>query len=277
MKYSYNTLVYGGEPIEQSIERIAGCGYDGVEFVGEPDQLDTEVIIEQLKRHNLDAAHICSIYTMRRDLVSSNEQVRRDAVTYVKSLVDFASQIGAATVGVTPTACMKIHAEADIEQEWAWAVQGIRDAGMYAAERGIRLVVEPWNRYETYLINRLAQSRQMVEDVGLDNVGCMGDTFHMNIEEEDIGEAFRATGDKLFYVHIGDSNRAAPGRGHIDFVPVLRALRDIGYDGYLSMELIPPAADPFPFLTPGGPRHEEFFDEYTRGSIDYLKKVAAEW
>jgi len=273
MKYAYNTLVYTGESIKESIERIARFGYDGVEFVGEPTQLDTKTIVTELERHNIQASHICSIYTQERDLSSSNDQIRRNAVAYVKSVVDFAATIGATSVGVTPTANMKIRPEVDIQREWAWVVEGIRDAGRHAADHGIRLTIEPWNRYETYLVNRVDQSRRMVGEIGLDNVGCMGDTFHMNLEETDIAEAFRVAGDKLFYVHIADSNRAAPGRGHIDFGPVARALNDIGYDGYLSMELLPAAADPFMVLT--GARQDEFYDQYTEESIAYLRRLFA--
>lgn len=76
--------------------------------------------------------------------------------------------------------------------------------------------------------------------------------------------ALREVGDKLYYLHIADSNRAAPGRGHIDFKPIAQALRDIGYDGWVSMELLPVAADPF-----GGVVCEEFYDQYTQESIDF--------
>ncbi len=271
MKYAYNTLVYAGESIEESIERLARFGYDGVEFVGEPAQLNTKTIVAELVRHNIQASHICSIYTPERDLSSSNDQIRRNAVAYVKSVADFAATIGAASMGVTPTANMRIHHEADVPQEWAWAVEGIREAGHYAANQNIRLTIEPWNRYETCLVTRVGQSRQMVDEIDLDNVGCMGDTFHMNLEETDIAEAFRTAGDKLFYVHIADSNRAAPGRGHIDFRPIAQALRDVGYNSYLSMELLPAAADPFAVLT--GSRQDEFYDQYTEESIAYLRRL----
>jgi sugar phosphate isomerase/epimerase len=270
MKYSYNTLVYAGEEIEQGIKRIAGFGYDAAEFVGEPDTMNAGHIRELLDRYALKASSICAIYTPQRDLVSSNAEIRKNAVAYLKQCVDFARTIGAEGISVTPTANMKIHAEADIDTELNWAAEGIREAGLYAGEHGVRLAVEAWNRYETYLINRLEQSLALVNEINLPNVGCMGDTYHMNIEELDIAEAFRKVGDKLSYVHFADSNRAAPGRGHIDFQPIARALADINYKGYISMELLPPFADPF-----GGVRCEEFYDQYTQESIDYSTKLFA--
>jgi len=268
IKYSYNTLVYAGEDIEQGIKRISGFGYDAAEFVGEPEKTNPQVIRELLEKYHLEASSICAIYTPQRDLVSSNPEIRKNAVHYLKQCVDFAKAIGAKGISVTPTANMKIHAEADKDTELKWAVEGIREAGLYAGEHGIRLAVEAWNRYETYLINRLEQSLALVNEINLPNVGCMGDTYHMNIEETDIAEAFRKVGDKLFYVHFADSNRAAPGRGHIDFKPIAQALLDIRYEGYISMELLPPFADPF-----SGVRCEEFYDLYTKESIEYLKRL----
>ncbi|WP_180954529.1 sugar phosphate isomerase/epimerase family protein [Bacillus sp. V5-8f] len=271
IKYSYNTLVYAGEDIETSIARLARFGYDGVEFVGEPEKQDAGLIKELLSKHNIAASTICAIYNTERDVVSSDKNIRRNAVDYLKSCVDFASSIGAGGISLTPTACMKIHQEADRETELAWAVEGIKEAGLYAGEHGVRITVEPWNRYENYLINRMEQSLDLVNRIDLLSVGCMGDTYHMNIEEVDIADAIRLAGDKLYHLHIADSNRAAPGRGHIDFKPIAKALKDINYSGYLTMELLPAFADPF-----NGIRCEEFYDQYTEESIVFLKNLFKE-
>ncbi|MDN3019411.1 sugar phosphate isomerase/epimerase [Paenibacillus sp. BSR1-1] len=271
IKYSYNTLVFAGEDIETGIARLAKFGYDGVEIVGEPEKMDANRIKELLDQYNIEASTICAIYNTERDLVSSNENIRKNAVEYIKSCVDFASTIGAKGISLTPTACMKIYGEADRETELNWAVEGIREAGFYAGEHGVRLTVEAWNRYENYLINRLEQALELVNRVNLPNVGVMGDTYHMNIEEVDIADTIRMVGDKLYHLHIADSNRAAPGRGHIDFEPIAQALRDINYSGFLTMELLPPFADPF-----NGSKCEEFYDQYSEESITFLKNLFKE-
>ena len=271
IKISYNTLVYVDENVGKSIARLAKYGYDGVDFVGEPSKYNVEEVNKLLKQCNIRASSICAVFNTERDFVSSKPEIRRNAVEYVKSCVDLAKAIGAHSISVQATTCMKINAEASAEQEWEWGVTGLREAGLYALENGIRLTLEAWNRYETYLINRCSQALAMVNDINLPNVGVMGDTYHMNIEEENLGDALREVGDKLFYLHIADSNRAAPGRGHIDFKEVARALRDIRYDGWVSMELLPAAADPF-----GGKVCEEFYDQYTEESIVFLKKLFSE-
>jgi sugar phosphate isomerase/epimerase len=271
VKYSYNTLVYAGEDIEQGIKRLSKYGYNGVDFVGEPQEHDAGRISELLHKHNMVASSICGIYTPERDLVSSDESIRKNAGDYIKECVDFAVKIGATGISVTPTACMKIRPEKDIKTELSWAVKGLRDTGKYAEQKGIRLTVEAWNRYENYLVNRLEQALEIVNEVDLASVGVMGDTYHMNIEEADMAQAIRKVGQKLYYMHFADSNRAAPGRGHIDFKSVVSALKEIGYTGYVSMELLPAAADPFMVLN--GSRCEEFYDQYTQESIKFLKKL----
>lgn len=274
MRYAYNTLVYGDEPLEQGIARLARYGYDGVEIVGEPATLDPAEIKRWLDRHGIGASGICGIYTPERDLVSSNPGIRRAAVDYVRRCVDFAAALEAEVVSVTPTACMKIRPEADVAQELEWAAAGIREAGRYAGEHGIRLAVEPWNRYETYLVNRVAQSRALVEEVDLPSVGCMADTFHMAIEEADVAAAMRSVADRLYHVHFADSDRAAPGHGHTDFRPIIAALKEADYAGFVSFELLPAAGDPF--LALKGGEAEEFFDEYTRSAIEYCKEIERE-
>lgn len=271
IKISYNTLVYVNESVDKSIERLAKFGYDGVDLVGEPARYDPAMVCELLEKNNIRASSICAVFNTERDFASPKPEIRENAVNYVKECVDFAKAVGAHSISVQASACMKTVSEAPAEQEWAWAVEGLRAAGEYALKNGINLTLEAWNRYETHIINKCSQALAMVNEINLPNVGVMGDTYHMNIEEANLGDALREVGDKLYYLHIADSNRAAPGRGHIDFREVARALRDINYDGWVSMELLPAAADPF-----GGKVCEEFYDCYTEESINYLNKLFEE-
>ena len=119
-------------------------------------------------------------------------------------------------------------------------------------------------------MNRLEQAIELWRDVGLANGGVMADTFHMNIEEASIPDALRSAKGLLRHVHLADSNRAVAGRGHTDFRPILQALLDIGYDGYLSFEVMAPSGDPMGIPEGAGP---ESFDGDTKQAIEQLKAL----
>jgi sugar phosphate isomerase/epimerase len=242
--------------------------------VGEPDDYDTAEVRKLCADNGIVVSSICSIYNDKRDLASPDPAKRKDAVDYVKAVADFSAEVGAPVMIVAPSACMKTAGWKDPEQEWKWAVEGIQEGGEYAAKLDVNLCIEAWNRYETHFINRIDQCLDLMKDVGLPNVGVMGDTFHMNIDESSISDAISLAGKSLIHVHIADSNRAAPGKGHTDFLPILQALKDIDYQGYLTFELLPAAADPFGTMKKGGGR--EFFDDYTKLAIEHMKSLEKE-
>jgi sugar phosphate isomerase/epimerase len=268
-RFAYNSLVYFGEDIATSIDRVARYGYDGIEIVGEPQEIDPERVRKLTRDAGIEVSSICSIYTPERDLVHPDADVRRAAVQYVKDVAQFAAVMECPTIIVHPTACMKTAPLADPDQEWAWAVENIREAGEFADGLGVRLSLECWNRYETYFLNRLEQAVRLWQATELTNGGVQGDTFHMNLEEVSIADAYREAGPFLAHVHLADSNRAAPGAGHIDFKPIMQALDDVDYEGWLSFELLPPFADPFRAMRQGG--QDAFFDAYTEQAINHIR------
>jgi sugar phosphate isomerase/epimerase len=270
-KYSYDSLVYFGEDVAKSIERLAKFGYDAIELVGEPDAYDTKRVRNLVSDYGISVSSICSIYNQERDLAHPDANKRRQAIDYVKRVADMSAEVGAPVMIVAPTANGKTASLVNFDDEVKWAIEGIREGAEYAAKLNVNLCIEAWNRYETYMLNRLDQAVDMWKEVNLPNVGIMGDVFHMNIEEENIAEAIRQSGDALIHVHLADSNRKAPGLGHVDFAPVLQALKDINYQGYLSFEILPAAADPFGVMRKGG--GQEFFDDYTKKCIDHLKSI----
>jgi D-psicose/D-tagatose/L-ribulose 3-epimerase len=120
--------------------------------------------------------------------------------------------------------------------EIAWAVEVHRQAADLAAEVGLTLAIEPLNRFECYFLNTMADAKAHAQRVGKPNFGVLYDTFHANIEEQDPVGCIYASGDVIRHVHISENDRGTPGKGHIDFAATARALRGVGYDGWLTIE-----------------------------------------
>ena len=270
-RYTYNTLVYGEEPIEIGIERVARAGYDGVEIVGEPDNVDLNFLRDQLSKNGVVASSIVSIFTPERDIVSADASIRENAIHYLKKNINFARDLGAEVVTFTPTACMKISPELDLSAEWDLALHAARELVTYAGDNNVTLALEAWNRYETYLITRTEQAIRFIDEVDSPHLGYMADTFHMAIEERDIAASIRSAGSRLAHVHLADSNRAAPGVGHTDFEPIIAAIAEAGYKGWISYELLPAAGDVWGVLSGSGA--PEFKDPYTHDAIRHTKAI----
>jgi D-psicose/D-tagatose/L-ribulose 3-epimerase len=120
--------------------------------------------------------------------------------------------------------------------EWSWAVECLQALGPVLAQYDVTLAIEPLNRFETYFLNTADDAAALCDQVGHPNVGILLDTFHANIEEKSIGQAYRAVARHLKHVHTCENDRGIPGSGHVEWEDVFAALRDIGYDGWLTIE-----------------------------------------
>jgi sugar phosphate isomerase/epimerase len=236
-RYSYSVSGRSARELSAPIDRMARLGYDAVELGGELPVEEVGGIRRLLDGAGMVVSSICPSFTAERDLSHPDREVRENAVRYVRGLADLANAVGAPAVIIAPTAFLRNQPIASEEEEWKWAVESIRAGGEYASSLGVNLTLECWNRYGTYLLNRLEQAMRLWRETGLSNGGVMADTYHMNIEERSLPQAIRETGELLNHVHLSDSNRAAPGQGHLDFASVLQALIDIDYRGYLTFEL----------------------------------------
>jgi len=273
-KYSVMNWIYGTEPLEKTFQRLSKFKYDGISIKGEPSLYTVHKMCELLKHYELKAASVDGMYpwpTNERDLANPDENIRKRAVKYLNKCTDFASGVGAPLVVVVPSPVGKTKSLATIKEEWKWSVESIRKAGAYAQEKGIKLAIEPINRYETHLVNNVDQVLKFIEDVGLKNVKVMLDCFHMNIEEADPAASIRRAGKNLIHMHIADSNRQSVGRGHTDFKSIMRSLKEIGYSGYLAMEPLPPLSDPY--MAMGNMVSPELFDPYAEDCIMNLKAI----
>ena len=186
---------------------------------------------------------VCGAFGPDRDLSHEDAEVRRTGIDYVKRCVELAAEIGAPHfVGPLYSAVGKTRMLEPLEREQqrALAVESLKEVAEYAAERGVRLGVEPLNRFETDLINTAEQALELCDRVGAGNVGVLLDTFHMNIEEKTLGDAIRLVGDRLLQFHTCENDRGTPGTGHVPWDDVFAALRDIGFTGPLVIESFTP-------------------------------------
>jgi sugar phosphate isomerase/epimerase len=273
-RYSYSNFVYGNEPMEKSAARLADCGYDGIEIVGEPDRYDLNQLRRVVDSYGLEVSSIGSIYSSDRDFSAASPQRREGAETYVRRIADMAAATGAPVAIFAPASCGRTHGGPEGPDQHARMVESMRRAAEYAGTLGVDLAIEAWNRYETHFLNRLGQAADLAREIDLPNVGVMADVFHMNIEDGSIADAIRDVAPLLMHVHLSDTNRSVPGSGHLDFAPILSALREIGYDRYLTFELLPASADPISVLESGGA--EAFRDPFTRDAIEFLRRVESE-
>ena len=227
--------------LETNLTRIAAMGYDGVELaIRDPKLVDLDELAGITHKHNLGVPAIGTGQAWGEEGLSFTDPdpaVRSKAIERIKSHVPVAARFNAVIIIGLIRGLVK--PGVDQAQAEAWLCEALQKCSQAALPSGVRLALEPINRYETTLVNNVNQGMDLIEKVGAPNFGLLLDTFHMNIEEASIEESIRRCGTRIFHFHVADSNRWYPGAGHIDFSSVLKALRATGYDGWVSGEFLP--------------------------------------
>ena len=234
-------FVYHGELVE-SCQQAAELGFDAVElFVPGPDAVDGDDLQALLDRFGLKLAAVgtgAGWVKHQLSLADDNAGVRKKAVQYVTDIVDFAAPFGAVAI-IGSMQGPSGHGTADADTQRGYLVDALNTCGEHAAGHKVPLIYEPLNRYETRQANSLEEGVALLESLETTNVKLLADFFHMNIEEEDLAAAITAAGSHVGHVHFVDSNRRPVGCGHLDVGPIVAALKETGYDGYLSAEALP--------------------------------------
>ena len=227
--------------LDVNLARIASLGYDGVELaIRDPKLIDLDDLDRLVRKYNLNVPAIGTGQAWGEEGLSFTDPdpaIRRAAIERVKSHVPVAARFNAVIIIGLVRGIVK--PGVDHAQAMDWLVEALRECSLAAEPFGIRLALEPINRYETTLINNAAQGLELIERVGVDNFGLLLDTFHMNIEEPNIQYSIRQAGDRIFHFHVADSSRWHPGAGHLDFRSILTALFATGYTGFVSGEFLP--------------------------------------
>ena len=236
MKYAMHNWMRA-EPIADTIARLGKSGYDAIEISGEPSVWDTAEVKGLMDEHGVGCWGSVTLMTGGRDLLHEDHYVRRGSIDYVKDTISQLADWGGEIITIVPSTVGKVVPMGSPEDEWDWAVESLKECQAHAEEKGVRIGLEPLNRFETYFLNRADQALALAEDVG-GNCGVTLDIFHMNIEEADWEQALRSAGDKLVDVHVADNNRMPCGQGALDWDKFMAVLADVGYDGCVTVEFV---------------------------------------
>ncbi|MBD3305966.1 TIM barrel protein [candidate division KSB3 bacterium] len=251
--------------LETSIRKAQELGYDGIELaLKRADEVDRRTLASLLDETGLEVSCI-STGQVYADLGLSFTETAPDKRAVVrdifKDLIELAAEFGhlvnigrvRGQIGTAP--------KEDAEQRF---IDMARELCEYAAPRGVTLILEPVNRYEIDFINSVAEGADLMQKVGMPNMKLMPDVFHMNIEDVTIGGELARNIEYVAYIHFADSNRFAPGQGHTDFPEILRQLKAAGYDGWVSIEILP-KPDPDTAARQAAAYLRPLIDDYNRG------------
>lgn len=227
------------EPIETTIARLAKYGYKSIEISGEPEKYDPTHVRGLLDHYGLDCWGSVTLMVGGRNMQSGDEGVRASSVQYVKDCIQLVSDLDGQILTLVPGEVGKITPDSTPENEWGWLVDGVKEIYEVAEAKGVRVGIEPLNRFESYLITRAEQALALCDAVG-PNLGVVLDAFHINIEEANLWDAIRLVGPKLVDFHVAENNRMPAGYGDYDWQRVVSTLEEVGYDGALTAEFVAP-------------------------------------
>ena len=240
-----NSWVFVSPPTDEAIAelapRVKAMGFDVLELgIEAPGQWDPKRTGAVLAEHGLGTA-VCAAMGPDRDF--TDPALVAGTQAYVRYCIDAVEDAGGSVVAgplYSPVGKTWQMTPAERAAAIDRLVAGLAPVADYAAERGVRLAIEPLNRFETSFFNTAAQVREVVDRLDHPAIGMLLDTFHMNIEEKDQAAAIRVSGDKLYHFHACGNDRGAPGFDHIAWAPIIAALREVGYDGPLVIESFTP-------------------------------------
>lgn len=230
-------VIVPGQTLEERLANLESLGYDGIQIQRKTfDEIGLDGMKRALQRSRVELP----VWGKGASLLGADEGERRQAVERVKEGLREAAELGCMGSILVPIRQPQMTPPPPpktlIELEREVLLQQLAELVPVAQETGVKLVLEPLNRYETHFIKQLGPAAELCREVGSPFLTFMADFFHMNIEEIDLARAIEENADYLSYVHLADSNRYEPGAGHLDFRAPLAALKRVGYDGWLTLE-----------------------------------------
>ena len=226
---------------EKSIRKASEYGYDGVELaLKRADEIDRKQLREWLKDNHMEVSCITTgqvFADLGLYFTHPDPEKRKETIQVFSNLIDLAEECGGIiNAGRTRGFVGEGQTREEAEKLFVDAMRALCDR---AAAKKVQMLIEPVNRYEINFVNNLDEGARLLSKVERENCGLHADVFHMNIEDDRIGDSLIRNGKWVKYVHLADSNRLAPGLGHLNFDEVFEALKTIHYDGWVSVEILP--------------------------------------
>ncbi len=220
----------------ECIETAADIGYDVVEIpLLKPEKLDTEAINATLKNRNMVLCCGTGL-SLDSDITSNDAKVREKGFNHLKMSVDLCHTMNSKLLAGVIYEPWGIPNRVISNNAREHMVEVLGEVARYAKDKQVDLALEVINRYEGRMINTVKQGRAIVDAIGEDNVGIHLDTYHMNLEEDDITSAIVESKDYMKHFHVSGNNRCAVGQGHIDWDSVFDALSRVNYKGFVNVE-----------------------------------------
>ena len=240
MKYGMNMLLWTSDVTEAHfgiLESLKNIGYDGVELpVFDLDLAKFSRVGRKLDELGLErtAVTVCSDAD---NPISADAAIRTAALERLKKVIDVVAAAGGKLLcGPIHSALGTFSGTGPTGDEWKRAIEVLTKAADHAQKNNVMLVCEYLNRFESYFLTNAAEDARFCREVNHPNLKMMYDTFHANIEEKDSASAMRGCWDQVVHVHISENDRSTPGEGHVDWKTTFQMLKELKYDGWLTVE-----------------------------------------
>ena len=233
------------EAAPQILEAVREAGYEGADLPADAERMDPKKLRRTIESLGLEVPAVMGVWGSahsgeHRDLAGSSTEARQRAMEYSKRSIDLAAAVGARYFNICasqPAVPQVPFPDLPIET----LRKNFRDSTLelceYAAARDVALVLEPLNLYEGYagVLTTVDEGIRLIDEVGVDRLGLQPDVFHMNIAEASIPDALRAAGSRIKHVHVNETNHYPLGSGHADHESIIGTLKEIEFDGFLSV------------------------------------------
>ncbi len=247
-----NTWIWVSPLDDAGLSRLApqirDWGFDIVELPLEnPSDLDPGRTVDLLAELGLGGT-VCVAMSPERTFVGEDKEILKSTQDYLRACIDLSARVGASlpsgpVVGGPIYAPVGLTWRATPDERKAYLsrlVEGLKPVAAYAGEKGVRIAIEPLNRFETSVLNTFEQTLDILTRLDSPACGILADTFHMNIEEKSIVDAVQAAAGRLMHVQACGNDRGTPGADHVDWAGFISALSDIGYNGAVCIESFTP-------------------------------------